>query len=112
MNPKLEAEFGEYLLSDIASTTADLGYQPTRFIQMVNEYGGVGACKRLLDSGPVSEGFCRLRALGRLDLSVESIILQEKWSVLFTEAESLTARWRLDNASAVCADPALRGRGE
>ncbi len=106
-----DALLREWLLGDMAETAKRMGYTPTRFIQMVQEFGAVNACKRLLNKGiPYSEGFCRLLAIGLIDWSVESIAVSGQWGHLFTEEEKQVARFRLDKAKTLCADKSLRGR--
>ncbi|MCC6464391.1 MAG: hypothetical protein IT463_03510, partial [Planctomycetes bacterium] len=51
-----------------------IGYTPTRFQQMLNE-GATQAVQKLIASQTVSEGFTELWRLGRMDLSVEAIVL-------------------------------------
>ena len=81
---------------NIYDAAAELGYRPTYFLQMVNEHGGVAAAKRLL-SGPVAQsGLTRLWELGRLDISMEALVVQERWQPLFSEAERQAARDRLE----------------
>ena len=76
---------------------AKFGYRPTRFLEMVNTSGGVATAQQLLSKEP-SDGFTRLWEEGRLDLSVEAIVLQERWAPLFTAEELATARVRLEEA--------------
>ena len=80
---------------NIYQAAADLGYRPARFRQMVHEHGGVAVAKRLL-SGPVAQsGLTTLWELGRLDISMEALVVQERWRPLFTDAERQAARERL-----------------
>ena len=98
----LEAEFHRAMLN-IYDAAAKLGYRPTRFVQMVHEHGGVAAAKRLL-SGPVAQsGLTTLWELERLDISMEALVVQERWQPLFSDAERQAARDRL---SAYGYDPA------
>ena len=71
------------------------GYWPTYWLRAVRNRGGVEAARRALRSRGVSNGFKRLAELGRLDLSLEAIVLREPWSTLFTETELARARARL-----------------
>ena len=75
----------------------EFGYYPKYFLRMVVEQGGLSAAKRLLGDSNPSSGFVRLWEEGRLDLSVEALVLLEPWSSLFTEAELTEARHRLDD---------------
>lgn len=81
-------------LRQIYTECARLGYQPTGMLQMVDRLGGVETARRLLASPP-SDGFARLALLGRLDLAVESLVLEARWDGVFTEGERRIARSRL-----------------
>lgn len=77
-----------------------LGYVPTAWIGMMNGPGGAAAAaRRLLVNGDIQSGFERLIRLGRVDLTVEHAVLQERWSELFGEQHREAARWRLEQAT-------------
>ena len=62
----------------------EAGYNPNYFLQMLNTYGGYETAKRLLsDPDKLHEGFIKLWSLGRLDLTVEHLVLQDPWRRLF-----------------------------
>ena len=69
---------------------------PVRFLNMVQNNGGLEAARRLLASPSVGDGFVALWEVGRLDLSVEALVLQEPWRTLFTEEVLAVARERLE----------------
>ena len=75
---------------------ATLGYRPAYFLQMVQELGGVAAAKRLLEASDAQSGLIKLWELGRLDVSMEALVVQDRWKRLFSEAERQTARDRLE----------------
>ena len=91
-----EEQFHDEMVRLGQETVRDV-YTPSRFIQMVNESRGLGAAKRLLNATDVSDGFRRLWEADRLDLTVEAVVLQDKWVSLFTPEELSTARQRLDD---------------
>jgi len=68
----------------------EVGYNATRFVEMVAERGGVGAAKALLAAAEVSDGFANLWEAGRLDLTVEALVLEPEFEDLFTHP---SARW-------------------
>lgn len=74
----------------------EFGYVPTLWIRMMSEHGAVGAAKHLLHGTRASDGFTRLWEEGRLDLSVEFVVLWPKYADLFTGAERAEARRRLE----------------
>ena len=71
----------------------EIGYNAVRFLQMLQEHGGVETARRLLPE--MSDGFVTLWEHGRLDLTVEYLVLQPKWHDLFTDDERKMARQRL-----------------
>ncbi|HBF8535342.1 TPA: hypothetical protein STY79_001035 [Clostridioides difficile] len=68
---------------------ADLqcNYKPTRFLQLINNKGALLAAKELINKEGVTEGFTRLWECKRLDLSLEVLVLKEKYKELFTDEE-------------------------
>ena len=73
----------------------DCGYTPVRFLQMVQEYGGLRTAKRLLAKTDIQSGLTTLWDCGRLDLSMEALVISERYQPLFTKEEIETARARL-----------------
>ncbi len=96
MTNKLEDEFHQAMVS-IYHAAAELGYRPTYFLRMVNEHGGLAAVKRLLSAAESQEGLTKLWELGRLDISVEALVLEEPWESLFSDDERRKARERLES---------------
>ncbi|WP_145543918.1 hypothetical protein [Yersinia frederiksenii] len=72
-------------------------YRATRFHQMVLRLGGHETAKRLLATGNPSEGFVRLFLINPkyLRLSVEYLVLQQPWRILFDEQLLAIAEKRL-----------------
>jgi len=67
---------------------SEAGYNATRFLQMLEEHGGLETAKILLHSPKVSEGYTALWERQHLDLTVEAVIHDNpKWHSLFTEDE-------------------------
>jgi len=62
---------------------------------MVGEHGGVEAAKSLLYTPGLQYGFTELWKCGRLDITMEALILQQQYSSLFTDQEREIARKRL-----------------
>jgi hypothetical protein len=71
-------------------------FQPIRFLQMVHDHGGVETAKRLLAQSEVQAGLMTLWDCGRLDLSMEALVIKPKFQPLFTEEEITIARERLE----------------
>ena len=72
------------------------GYWPNYFLRSVRDNGGLAVARKLLAPGSVSSGFDKLIAARRADLSVEAVVLQERFSHLFTAPEREVARSRLE----------------
>jgi hypothetical protein len=59
------------------------------------EYGGYGTAQRLLASDEVQYGFTELWQHGRLDLTVEALVVDPRYQELFTEEQRGRVRSRL-----------------
>ena len=73
-------------------------YNPTAWIAMATRLGAVAAARKLVVSGDIQAGFDRLIRAGRPELTIEWMILDEKWDPLFEESHREAARWRLRQA--------------
>jgi hypothetical protein len=72
-----------------------IGYPPTGLMGMITSSGAFEAVRTLLAKRVPSEGFTVLWEKGRLDLSVEAIVLTPEWRTYFSPQELDTARRRL-----------------
>ena len=77
-------------------TARKRGYVATYFLQMLEEHGGKETAKRLLAKSEPQTGLFELWNLGLLHESMEAVVIQEKFKVLFTDAELAEARRRLE----------------
>ena len=68
-------------------------YSAVRFLQMLNEHGGVKTANRLLPE--MSQGFAELWKRNRLDLTMEALIIRARWRALFTQQQLKIAEDRL-----------------
>lgn len=91
----MERQFHSAMISIYQRALVECNYKATLFLRMVSEYGGLGAAKRLLHAPSIQYGFEKLWELGRLDLTMESLILKEPWGQIFTEEELTIAKERL-----------------
>jgi hypothetical protein len=83
-------------MRDGASTLkSEIGYNPTRFMQMVGEHGGLEAARRLLTGPDASDGFTILWKHHRLNMSVEAFALLPWYRHLFSEDQLSKAQYRL-----------------
>lgn len=95
----LGREFEEGMYDAYEYLKKQRGYNATYFLQLLREHGGVGAARRLLQSGDhYSDGFLRLVEIGELHHSVESHVLRPRFRELFSDLELDEARHRLKAA--------------
>ena len=77
-----------------------LGARRTVFLSLLGEYGAVEATRRLVHAGRPSDTFVDLMLRGRLDLTVEWLIVKEReWDLLFTAEDRAAAQTRLTDSS-------------
>ena len=91
----LEKQFHKDMIGIYDKAKNDCGYVATRFIQMVAEKGGLVTAKELITKDEDTYGFERLYELKRLDLSVEALVLKDKYKNLFTRFEKKKCKDRL-----------------
>jgi len=94
MNSSLQEKFAARVRAAVQECHS-LGYHPTRFAQMLDQSDAVTLAKRMVASGELQDGLKKLKGMGRIDLSVESIMLETMFSGLFTPPELQAAEWRL-----------------
>lgn len=93
-----EVETGELdaaMLNGYKMAGEEIGYWGNYFLRSVKQNGGLSTAKRMLRKKP-SKGFRALIEAGRLDLSLESLVLQPRFHDLFTKEELAEAKRRLD----------------
>lgn len=95
MTGQLERDFHNAMLEIYRRALSECNYKPIRFLQMVNERGGLQAAKDLLKADRHSEGLTTLWEHNKLSISMEALVLQPCWCSLFTEVELAVARKRL-----------------
>lgn len=91
-----ERQFHRAMVAIYETAKRELGYNATRFLQMISEQGGLATARRLLWSNQPSDGFTTLWSHHRLDLTVEAHVLKREYAALFTEADQEQARRRLE----------------
>ena len=87
----LASKFQNELIVKMYKAKKECNYNPTRFNQMLAQYGGVGTAKRLIGNclltGVPSDGYTTLFMVGRSDLTLEDSVCDPKYAELFTEEE-------------------------
>lgn len=91
----IKNEFNQAMLSVYEKANGTCDYRPTTFLQMVYDYGGLETTRRLLHSEELQSGLTTLWECGKLDLSMEVLVLQPRFRGLFTDEELKKAGERL-----------------
>lgn len=91
----LSLQFHEAMKDIYFRAKKECKYNAARFIQVVTEKGGVEAARSLILKDGGTDGFAKLWELGRLDLSVEALVLKDEYKELFTDHEREACRNRL-----------------
>jgi hypothetical protein len=92
----LERNFHNAMTDVYRKADKECGYKATRFLQMLGEKGGVRTAKDLVTKDGGTEGFLKLWQFGRLDLSVEALVLKDEYKELFTEEQLRLCKERLE----------------
>ena len=94
---EVENAFKSRLMETIRASVRECRYTPHAFMDMIAKHGAIEAARMLMHTRAISDGFVRLWEKGRLDLTVERIIVHEReWAVLFTAQERRIAEQRLN----------------
>ncbi len=102
----LEARFEREMIEKVYRTAGrETGYWAGYFLRSVKRHGGVSTARRLLDPRGVSKGLARLASMKRLDLAMETLVLDADYQPLFTEEERAIAARRLEQAQASASPP-------
>ena len=92
----IEAQFDVAMFNVYRQAKDEAGYNATIFLQMLTDRRGVRTAKALINAARPSDGYTALYERGRLDLTVEALVVEdERWQNLFTDEELARARKRL-----------------
>ena len=92
---RLINDFHQAMLRVYYQAKENCNYNATRFYQLVNEKGGLETAKTLLASQEPQSGLTKLWECGRLDISMEALVINPRFELLFSEQEREVARERL-----------------
>lgn len=92
---KLEIEFSNEMVNIYKIAKKEVNYTASRLITLISSIGGVNTAKTLISKGNVTEGFEILWEAKRLDLTVEALVIKEKYAPLFTIEEVESCKDRL-----------------
>jgi len=91
----LLAGFHEAMVEIYRRAKSEAGYTATYFLSMVSERGGYETAMYLIHTDRPSDGYTSLYERGRLDLTVEALVLRPAWEDLFTVGDRDLAQKRL-----------------
>ncbi len=96
MSP-LEQKFEAAMFDIYRRAKSEAKYNATIFLKMLNDRGGLPA-KALINAETQSQGYTALLLAGRLDLTVEALVVEDiRWHELFLSDELNKARKRLED---------------
>src|ERR1051325_1922812 len=88
----------ELLLNQIiedAQQSQQIGCDPSVFLALVQERGPVEACKVMITEPKLGQDLLRVKQADRLDLTVEALVLRDRFKRLFDDNILERARQRL-----------------
>ena len=92
---EVKRQFEQDMVNIYKTAKKECGYTATRFLQMIGRQGGLATAKQLITKPGGTDGFATLWEHGRLDLSVEALVLRREYQSLFSEEEKLLCAERL-----------------
>lgn len=96
MSSKLLSRFDNAMHNIYKRAKDEAGYTASIFLDMIYKNGGLVTAKQLINATKPSDGYTALYERGRLDLTVEAVVLEDElWHSLFTSEELKRARKRL-----------------
>jgi len=93
---RLGDQFESAMRDIVDGARQDADYNATYALEQGAGWPGLATARRLLRSAAMSDWFASLWERGRLDLTVEALVLQPRFASLFTDAELAMARHRLE----------------
>src|SRR3954466_8765248 len=78
-----------------AEQSRRIGCDPSVFLEIVQSDGPVEACKRMITNPVLGQALLRLKQAGRLDLTVEALVLRDRFKCLFDQTLLDRARRQL-----------------
>lgn len=80
-------DFTAALLAAIEQAQTECGIRQPRLQKSAETYGGVSAAKEYMKHNRASDGFDALAKCGRLELSMEALVVSSAWHSNFTDDE-------------------------
>jgi hypothetical protein len=96
MSETNEAAFDHAMMEIYQRAKAEAHYTASIFHRMLCQRGGLATARQLINDDKPSDGYTALWERGRLDLTVEAVILDNpRWHALFSDEEMRKVRKRL-----------------
>lgn len=92
----IETEFAKRMRDIYEIGRSEANYTASYFLSMLADIGPLATAHKLINAPAVSDGFTALWERGRLDLTVETLVLERQFAELFTDDELAIARRRLE----------------
>ncbi len=89
-------EFAHRMTDIYRRALAETGYNAAYYRSMLAELGPLGTAHKLLTVPAISDGFAALWERGRVDLTVEAVVVEPQFAELFSNDEIAVARRRLE----------------
>ncbi|PKH49533.1 hypothetical protein CXF68_01985 [Tenacibaculum sp. Bg11-29] len=94
IDEELKNEFERNLSYKVQLCIKDV-YRPQYLINLAAEEGYYIAAKKLITKPENTEGFTKLLLEGRVDLSIENLVVQPEYTLLFSKEEIRMCKQRL-----------------
>ena len=98
----VEENFHHQMLDIYQHAGTEVGYWANYFLRGVKKHGGLNYARTALEKRKndwIQKGFQALVDAGRVDISMESLVVRPEFASLFTDAEIAEARSRLDGVA-------------
>ncbi|CAM3117610.1 hypothetical protein BZK31_03410 [Pseudomonas floridensis] len=95
----VEEDFHHQMLDIYQHAGTEVGYWANYFLRGVKKHGGLNYARTALEkrkNDSIQKGFQALVDAGRVDISMESLVVRPEFASLFTDVEIAEARARLD----------------
>ncbi|MBV1813473.1 HNH endonuclease [Pseudomonas viridiflava] len=95
----VEENFHHQMLDIYQHAGTEVGYWANYFLRGVKKHGGLNYARTALEKrkkDSIQKGFQALVDAGRVDISMESLVVRPEFASLFTDGEIAEARARLD----------------
>lgn len=87
MAKTLEDTFQNEIILNIIKAQNECGYKPDHFLNLIGKHGAANTVRQQLRRQHVSDAFDLLAEAGKLEYSVEAVVVKGKYAELFTDDE-------------------------